>query len=56
MSGSTVDGWNPKQPPGMLNTLEVMGWTPNLNWLAGFQPSESSDLDVNLFVNFAPKW
>ena len=32
----TVDGRNPKQPPGMYKTLWIMGGTTNLNWLAGF--------------------
>ncbi len=37
-SSTTVDGWNPT-PPGMYETLQTMGKTTNLNWLAGFQPS-----------------
>ena len=32
--GTTVDGWNPKQPPGMYKTLYIMGKTTisHLNW------------------------
>ena len=37
----TVDGRNPAQP-GMHETLQIMGSTANLNWLAGFQPSTAS--------------
>ena len=32
----TVDGRNPKQPPGMYKILQIMEKTTNLNWLARF--------------------
>ena len=31
-SWPSVDGWNPKQPPGMYKTLQIMGEATNLNW------------------------
>ena len=27
-----VDGRNPKQPPAMYKTLQIMEWTTNLIW------------------------
>ena len=34
--------WRNPAPPGMYKTLKIMGWTTNLNWLAGFFPSTVS--------------
>ena len=36
----TVDGRHPKQPHGMYQTLQIMWYTTNLNWLAGFLSSK----------------
>ena len=38
----TVDGYNPA-PPDMYKTQQILGQTPNLNWLAGFLPSTVCD-------------
>ena len=37
-------------PPGIHKTLQIMGWTTNLNWLAGFLPSTS------YVLSNAPTW
>ena len=38
--GNTVDERSPA-PAGIHKTLQIMGWTTNLSWLAGFLPSTS---------------
>ena len=47
--GNTVDERSPA-PPGIHKTLQIMGWTTNLNWLAGFLPSTS------YVLSNAPTW
>ena len=50
----TVDGWNPKQPPGMYETL----WINYLSTGAGFLPSTGMSYDwvFDIFLKWCKLW
>ena len=52
----TVDGRNPKQPPGMYKSLQKMGEPTNLNRLAGCLPSTACFCISFPFIRFVWKF